>query len=125
MPRAGLAKSTPQDCATRVLGNALGLKHVVRFRHHAGELHWPHRLADSPVDANGPAALLRIFDLDGHAPDALDFDHTGLAVLHRTEPLMIGATREHVPDFEGRDLGRPGDDLANRMFHVISVVVLA
>src|SRR5713226_5785872 len=125
MPRAGLSKSTPQNCATRVLGNALSLKHLARFRHHAGELHLPHRLADSPVDANWPAALLRIFDLDGHAPDALDFDRPSLAILHRTESLVIGAAGEQVPDFESRDLRRPSDDLANWVLHVISVVVLA
>src|SRR5258708_4467529 len=124
MPSAGMAESL-QNRANRMLGNALSLKHFARLRHHASELHLPHRLADSPVDANGPAALFRIFDLDAHAPDALDFDRPGLAVLHRTKPLVIGAAREHVPDFEGRDLRRPRDDLANRMFHVISVVVLA
>src|ERR1700733_5313097 len=44
-------------------GDALGFNHLARLRHHAGELHLPYRLADSTVNADGPAALLRIFDL--------------------------------------------------------------
>src|SRR5262249_2451670 len=115
----------PKRCPEHALSNPLGLKHLIRIRPHPGELPLPHRLAHSAVDTNRPAALLRIFDLDCHAPDTLDFDRSSLAVLHRTQPLVIGAAGEHIADLEGRDLRRPGDDLANRMLHVISVVILA
>src|SRR6185369_16631001 len=105
-------------------GDPFGLKHLVRIRPHAGELPLTHRLADSAVDARGPAALLWVFDLDGHAPDAFNFDRPGFAVLHRTEPLVVGAAGEHVAGLKGRDLRRPGNNLANRVLHVLGVVIL-
>lgn len=44
-PSAGHGRVIPPNCANRVLRNALGLKHLARFRRNAGELHLPHRLA--------------------------------------------------------------------------------
>src|SRR5277367_1945093 len=74
-------------CANGVLGNAPRLKHLAWLRHHAGKLHLPNRLTDSTVEPDRPAALLRVFDLDRHAPDAHNFDRPGLAVLHRAAAL--------------------------------------
>ncbi len=68
---------------------------------------------NAAVNAERPPTLLRIFDLDRHPPDAVDFDRAAFAVLHRTEPLMIGATGEHVANFQRGDAGGPGDNFTN------------
>ncbi len=56
-------------------------------------------LTDSTVDADRSASLLRVFDLDRHAPDALNFERPGFGVLHRAAALEA---RVYAPkDIEG------------------------
>src|SRR5262249_30217891 len=116
---------SPPSLLARGLRNALGLKHLIRIRPHAGELPLPHRLAYSAIDAHRPATLLRIFHRHAQAPETLDLARPGLPVLHRPQPLVIGAAGEYVAHLQRRDLRRPSDDLANRVLHVLGVVVLA
>ena len=75
--------------------------------------HWQTVLPTPPVNAERPAALLRILDLDRHPPDAIDFDCADFAVLHRAEPLVIGATGEHVANLQRGNAGGSGDNCTN------------
>src|SRR5437762_2193749 len=71
-----------------------------------------------------PSALLRIFDLDLHPPDTMDFDGAVFAVLHGPGSLVISATCEHVADFKRGNARSPGHDLGDGMLHVVCVAIL-
>src|SRR5712691_7821884 len=106
------------------LRNTLGLEHLVRVWPHPGEFPLADRFADAAVNAERPAALLWIFDLDRHATDAFDFDRRGFTVLHRAQPLMIGAAGEYVAHLKRGDARGPCHNLTNRMLHIVGVVIL-
>src|SRR5262249_57803062 len=48
------------------------------------------------VDAALPLALERVGDLERHTSDPFDLDVDGLAVLHRPQPFLSGAPRDHA-----------------------------
>src|SRR5262245_12506399 len=63
------------------------------------------------VDAPGPATLERIAHAELQAADAVDLDGRGLAVLQRSDALVIGAQEEQIARLQGDHGAHPRQTL--------------
>ena len=63
-------------------------------------------------------------DLELRSPHILELDLYGIAGIHGTQPLMIGAGCDHVSGIELEEPCQPGDLIRNLMGHVFGIVVL-
>ena len=77
------------------------------------------------VDALVPRALERVAHVEAHAADPVDLEVHDLAVLQRTQPLVVGAAGDEVAGVQGHDARGELDQLGHQVLHVVGVVVVA
>src|SRR5712691_8939761 len=82
------------------------------------------RRVGAHVDALLPGACEGITDAELHAADPVDLEVDDLAVLQRTQALMVGAAGDHVAGVEGHDRRGKLDQLRHQVLHVVRVVVV-
>ena len=77
------------------------------------------------VDAAIPSPPQHVAHRDGQRANVVDRQCHRLAVLERTETLVIGAAGDHVAVTESDASGGPRDQLGHAVLHVVGVVVVA